>query len=91
MTQDNTQQIDLVALQHRMEGIQNQRNAAFDDAANMYGQLQSANRMIQQLVQQIQGMNTAQAAPAPAEAKPVAKKKTKAEKIGKTEAVEEVA
>ena len=44
MTQDNQPQvIDVVAMQQTIQGLQNQRNAAFNDAADLFGKLQSAH------------------------------------------------
>lgn len=54
MEQNNQQQVDLVALQQQIVGLQNQRNAAFNDAADLFGKLQSANTTINQLVTALQ-------------------------------------
>lgn len=39
------QQIDVEAMLEEMQGLRNQRNSAFDDAANIFGKLQKVTKM----------------------------------------------
>lgn len=44
-----TQQVDVDALVEEMQGLRNQRNSAFDDAANIFGKLQKVTKMFNSL------------------------------------------
>lgn len=54
MTQDNQPQvIDVLAMQQTIAGLQNQRNAAFNDAADLFGKLQSAQMQLEAAYERI--------------------------------------